>query len=257
MDASSIEDRVRLRSEAEAPWRGLRLAFFGGSVLSAGIGLLVSIPQLIGALNGAPGALALNDVAVNLGVDGGAVALFAWLFSQDWKARDRQMARLGREEGLSLCFVQLANGKKLQLGALRGSARVVVCAGTPSQVKDALDAAEEYKVELSRRGVLVVPLPIYEETEDGAQGVLAPPTKEDLRWRATPIQLEAWKAWFSQQLALTSKAKSDRGLYVSLRKDGRVRGSGMGRPPWAQLAVQLPPEEGAWAGMLDGMDGKV
>jgi hypothetical protein len=45
--------------------------------------------------------------------------------------------------------------------------------------------------------------------------------------------------------------------YVSLRKDGRVRGSGMGCPPWAALAAQLPPEEGIWTGLLDGMDGKV
>jgi hypothetical protein len=45
--------------------------------------------------------------------------------------------------------------------------------------------------------------------------------------------------------------------YVSLRKDGRVRGSGMGSPPWAIMAAQLPPEEGIWTGLLDGMDGRV
>lgn len=48
------------------------------------------------------------------------------------------MARLGREESLSACRVQLSNGKKLSLARLRGNARVVVCAGTHEQVRGAL-----------------------------------------------------------------------------------------------------------------------
>jgi hypothetical protein len=50
------------------------------------------------------------------------------------QARDKQMARLSREESLSMCGVELANGKRLPLASLRGSVRVVVCAGTNAQV---------------------------------------------------------------------------------------------------------------------------
>ena len=50
------------------------------------------------------------------------------------QARDKQMARLGREEALAACQVQLANGKRKSLASLRGFARVVVCAGTNAQV---------------------------------------------------------------------------------------------------------------------------
>ncbi len=63
----SLDDNVRLRSEAEAPFRSLRLVLYGFSVVSASIGTLISIPQLIGALNGAPNALAVDNVLQNIG----------------------------------------------------------------------------------------------------------------------------------------------------------------------------------------------
>ena len=64
------------------------------------------------------------------------------------------------------------------------------------------------------------------------------------RWKAQPLQLEEWKAWFKEQADLANAAL-DRGLYISLRLDGRVRGSGLGPPPWARLVAQLAPTEGA------------
>lgn len=45
--------------------------------------------------------------------------------------------------------------------------------------------------------------------------------------------------------------------YLSLRMDGRVRGSGVGYPPWNAFVAQLPPVKGMWSGLLDGMDGRV
>ena len=45
--------------------------------------------------------------------------------------------------------------------------------------------------------------------------------------------------------------------YLSLRLDGRVRGSGVGYPPWNAFVAQLPPVKGLWSGLLDGMDGRV
>ena len=39
--------------------------------------------------------------------------------------------------------------------------------------------------------------------------------------------------------------------------DGRVRGSGVGYPPWQAFVAQLPPLKGMWSGLLDGMDGRV
>ncbi|KAF5838442.1 hypothetical protein DUNSADRAFT_2836 [Dunaliella salina] len=254
---SDPNGQVRLRSEVEAPWRAVRFALFGFSAVSAGIGLLVNLPQLIGALGGARNAFGVEEIGTNIGINAAVVAVCAFLLSRDLKARDKQMARLGREEALASCQVQLANGKRKSLAALRGFARIVVCAGTNAQVAAAMEAAAPYKDELIRRGVLVVPAPIFESPSSPTGEPLPPPGPEDLRWRAMPLQMDRWKEWFEKQLSVSDKAVPDRGLYLSLRKDGRVRSSGMGGPPWALLAAQLPPEEGVFKGFLDGMDGRV
>jgi hypothetical protein len=73
---------------------------------------------------------------------------------------------------------------------------------------------------------------------------LPSPGKDELRWRAQALQPAAWREWFGAQLALAPNATPDRGLYVGLRLDGRVRASGMGQPPWARFAVELAPLEG-------------
>ncbi len=77
------------------------------------------------------------------------------------QAREKQLARLQREETLGALPIRLASGKSLTLGDLRGSARVVVAAGTPQQVAAAVAAAEPLREELVKRGVLLVPVPIY------------------------------------------------------------------------------------------------
>jgi hypothetical protein len=95
------QDRVRLRSEAEAPWRSLRLTLYGFSVASAGMGTLISIPQLIGALGSAPGALPVEQVLQNIGINVGAVSIFAFLFSRDWQVRGcfgRELLTLCKDE---------------------------------------------------------------------------------------------------------------------------------------------------------------
>jgi hypothetical protein len=55
------------------------------------------------------------------------------------------------------------------------------------------------------------------------------------------------------------QASSEKGLFLGLRLDGRVRASGQGPPPWARFAAELAPLEGddKWGGFLDGFDGKV
>jgi Low psii accumulation1 / Rep27 len=193
------EDRMRLRSEAEAPFRSLRLVLYGFSVVSASLATLISLPQLIGAVGGAPGALSIDTVLQNLAVNIGAITVRGWwvggasqqphlsrraaqavygvwllegtstgcqpycclvyqlwsclvatmhvnytcavlqvfglLFRSDWQARDKQLARLAREEKLASLQLQLANGKRLAVRDLQDSARCVVVAGTPRQVR--------------------------------------------------------------------------------------------------------------------------
>ncbi|KAG2435565.1 hypothetical protein HYH02_011859 [Chlamydomonas schloesseri] len=261
-----------MRAEAEAPFRSLRMVLSGFSVVSAGLGFLISIPQLIGALGGARSALPLEQVEQNIAINAVAVALFAYFFYQDWKAREKQIARLTREETLGALPIRLSSGKMLALNDLRGTARVVLAAGTRAQVAAALREAEPLRSELQKRGVLVVPLPIFDDTEAEAaaaaevaaaggpsRDTLPALTPEDQRWRAEPLRLADWKSWFEQQLSFSAKAKPENGLFVGLRLDGRVRSSGSGSPPWRRYALELAPLEGdkAWTGFFDGFDGRV
>lgn len=41
-----------------------------------------------------------------------------------------------------------------------------------------------------------------------------------------------------------ANATAEKGLYISLRLDGRVRASGTGSPPWQRLVRELPPNSG-------------
>ncbi|KIY99276.1 hypothetical protein MNEG_8687 [Monoraphidium neglectum] len=266
------DERVNMRAEAEAPFRTLRLVIFGFSVASAGVGTLISLPQLAGALNGGRNAMQVDDVLTNLAINIGAVTIFAFLFRQDWKAREKQLVRLGRESALASQRVLLANGKRRTLRDLQGTSRCVLLAGTPSQVAASLAAAEPYREQLLQRGVFIVPVPIFDEPasssgsggdeqqgqQQQAAATIPPLERGDLRWRGEAQQLQGYKQWFQDQLSFSSsKVTSDTGLYVGLRLDGRVRASGMGGAPWARMVAELAPLEGEskWAGMLDGFDG--
>lgn len=252
--AQLTESEIALRSEAEAPFRIVRLVFSGFFVVSASVAGLVGTTQLIGALGGARNALPLQDVVQGLAIDAGAIALFSFLFLRDKEARDKQIARISREERLGDLQLELGNKRTLRMQQLRSFVRPVIVAGSAEQVSAAIRAAEPFKDALVERGVLVIPVPCFEE--GGQQLDLPPLSPEDLRWRATPLRLQAWRDWFTEQSALAGKT-SDAGLYVGLRLDGRVRASGRGCPPWDVFAKQLPPASGMWTGFMDGFDGRM
>lgn len=63
------------------------------------------------------------------------------------------------------------------------------------------------------------------------------------RFRANPLRQDAWKSWFEEQMQL-AKASPEKGLYVGLRLDGRVRASGVGSPPFQRFVRELAPVTG-------------
>jgi len=246
-----------LRAEAEAPFRVFRIVIFGFSIISAGLATLFTIPQIIGTLAGGANAKSLVEVGGDLGINLGAVSLFSFLYKRDTDAREKQIARLLREDQLGDCQLQLSNNKVLRLTQLRSFSRPVMLVGTAEQVKEAVQAAERFKEELIDRGVLIIPLPVYGGSREDVD-VLCTLSKDDLRWKAAPVRMDEWKAWFDAQAKLAGKTGlGGQGLYVGLRLDGRVRASGVGSPNWAVFVGQLPKTEGLFGGFLDGMDGRV
>ena len=199
----------------------------------------------------------LEQSVKNVGIDFVCVALFLKLWSIDEEAKQKQMARIGREERLSGMKIELSNGKIVLMCELRGFARVVVFAGNEEYCRKSLDIAERFKEELLSKGVLVVPVPM----DDKAASNFPRPDDSkpnERKFRASAVnagQKNGWRDWVNEQKTVANIDK-DVGVFVGLRLDGRVRSSGKGIPPFDRFAAELPPVD-SWSGMLDGFDGKV
>ena len=83
--------------------------------------------------------------------------------------RQTKPAALGRYFG----------NKKLKVPKPGRSTAQVIVAGTQQQVEEAVDAAEPLREQLTERGVLIVPLPIFDEGGNGSSPKSLTP--EDMR----------------------------------------------------------------------------
>ncbi|XP_027366525.1 protein LOW PSII ACCUMULATION 1, chloroplastic isoform X2 [Abrus precatorius] len=253
--SSEISSTAKIRSEVLSPFRSVRMFFYIAFVASGALGGFVAISQLIGALANSSRASEIPDILKGLGIDVAAVSLFAFLYFRENKAKNAQVARLSREESLSNLKLRVDEKKIIPVSSLRGIARLVICAGPASFITESFKRSEPFTESLLDRGVLVVPFatdgnaPVleFDETEE-------PVTRRRRLWQLAPVYISEW--WLDEQKKLAG-VSSDSAVYLSLRMDGRVRGSGVGYPPWNALVAQLPPVKGIWTGLLDGMDGRV
>jgi len=250
-EKQEYSNNTKLRSEAQAPFRTFRTFVFGGLAAAAGLGTYFAVVRVAASLLHAPGAAALPVAAQDLGIDLAALAGCLLILKRDRAASEKQMARISREERLSSLQVELASGRMVRLKQLRGFARPVIVAGSTSAIEQHMAAAEPHKEALLARGVITVAVPL-----DGGCPVLPELAEGDTKWRAEACRTDKWKQWLSEQMT-SAKLAQDSTVYMSLRMDGRVRGSGKGCPPWDRLAVQLPPVSGMWSGIGDGFDGIV
>ena len=67
----------------------------------------------------------MHGTVQGLGIDAVGIAIFGFLLKRDLDARDKQIARMTREETLGSLQIELANKKTLRLAQLRQFARVV------------------------------------------------------------------------------------------------------------------------------------
>ncbi|KAI4326403.1 hypothetical protein MLD38_031724 [Melastoma candidum] len=255
-----ISSTAKIRSEVLSPFRSVRMFFYLAFMASGALGGLIATTQLIAALSNPARALDVPEIAKGLAIDFGAVAVFAFLFSRENSAKNAQLARLSREESLSNLKLRIDEKRIIPVSSLRGAARLVICAGPASFITEAFKLSEPYTKDLLERGVLVVPFPTdgntpsfeFDETEEMKDLT----SKRRRLWQLSPVYAAEWTGWLEEQKKLAG-VSSDSPVYLSLRLDGRVRGSGVGYPPWNAFVVQLPPVKGMWSGLLDGMDGRV
>lgn len=261
---------AKIRSEVLSPFRSVRMFFYLAFMASGTLGGLIALARLLPALSDAARAAGAADTLKGLGIDVAAVSLFAFLYSRESKAKDAQVARLAREERLSRLRLRVgaaegggAGSRPFTVSELRGTARLVIVAGPAEFVAESFRRSQPLLRELAERAVLAVPFATDGSTpelrldggdEDGVDDDVARRSKR--LWQLTPVYTTEWAQWLDDQKKLAG-VPSDSPVYLSLRMDGRVRGSGVGYPPWQAFVAQLPPVKGMWSGLLDGMDGRV
>ncbi|XP_077229894.1 LOW PSII ACCUMULATION-like protein isoform X2 [Tasmannia lanceolata] len=232
--------------------------FYLAFIASGSLGSLIATTQLISALTNSSKAAAIPEIAKGLGIDIGAVSVFAFLYLRENKSKNKQIARLSREENLSNLKLRVDQNKIISLSDLRGIARLVILAGPASFIMESFRLCKPFTDDLLDRGVLVVPFATdgempslkFEESEDVTN------VEKKKLWQLLPVYTSEWTKWLDEQKQMAN-VPLDAPVYISLRLDGRVRGSGVGYPPWNAFVAQLPPVKGLWSGLFDGMDGRV
>ncbi|KAK3193395.1 hypothetical protein Dsin_024705 [Dipteronia sinensis] len=240
---SQISSAAKIRSEVLSPFRSVRMFFYVAFIASGALGGLIATTQLIAALTNSATASAVPDILQGLGIDLGAVSLFAFLYYRENKAKNLQLARLSREERLSNLKLRVDEKRIISVNNLQGSARLVICAGPASFITESFKLSEPFTESLLERGVLVVsfatdgnaPSFQFEESEEMKEIT----TKRMRLWQLAPVYVSEWFKWLDEQKKLAG-VSVESPVYISLRLDGRVRGSGVGYPPWNAFVAQLP-----------------
>ncbi|KAG6533428.1 protein LOW PSII ACCUMULATION 1, chloroplastic-like [Zingiber officinale] len=259
--STEISSTAKIRSEVLSPFRTVRMFFYLVFIASGSLGGLISLAQLVPALGDTSRAANLPEMLKSFGIDLGAVLFFGSLYTRENNAKNAQIAKLSREESLSKLKLRVDDNKTISIGDLRGVARLVILAGPASYITDSFLRSKPYVEGLVERGVLIVPFatdgnaPTFEFEEIGDEDQKVDDRKKRL-WQLTPLYTSEWAKWVEEQKKLAN-VELGSPVYLSLRMDGRVRGSGVGYPPWNALVAQLPPVQGLWTGLLDGMDGRV
>ncbi|KAL5713005.1 Protein LOW PSII ACCUMULATION 1 [Ranunculus cassubicifolius] len=263
----SFRRDLKLISEVQAPFRGVRRFFYIAFSAAAGISTFFTIPRLFLAIKGGDGAPDLVETAGNGAINIGGLALFVALFIWDNKKEEEQLAQITRDETLSRLPLRLSTNRIVELVQLRDTVRPVILAGKKERVTKAIKNAERFRADLLKRGVLLIPvvwdedkkpkvekkgfglsakaatsLPsIGEDFETRAQSITAKSRlKTEARFKAEIVSSPEWERWIRDQ-QISEGVTPGEDVYVILRLDGRIRRSGKGMPDWEQIAKELPP----------------
>ncbi|XP_008800839.1 protein LOW PSII ACCUMULATION 1, chloroplastic isoform X1 [Phoenix dactylifera] len=260
---------LKLISEVQAPFRGVRRFFYVALTAAAGISMFFTVPRLLRAIKGGDDAPDIWETAGNAAINIGGIIVLVALFIWDNRKEEEQIAQISRDETLSRLPVRLSTNRIVELVQLRDTARPVILAGNKETVSRAIEKAERFRTELLKRGVLLIPviwgdyrrtsvekkgfgLPskaaasvpsIGEDFEKRTQSIVAKTRlKSEVRFKAEIVSPNEWQRWIRDQQKSEGVTPGD-DVYIILRLDGRVRRSGKGMPDWQQIVKELPPLE--------------
>ncbi|PWA92269.1 tetratricopeptide repeat (TPR)-containing protein [Artemisia annua] len=259
---------LKLISEVQAPFRGVRKFFYVAFTAAAGISLFFTLPRLFFAIQGGEGAPDIFATTQNAAINIAGIVVFVALYIWDNKKEEEQLAQITRNETLSRLPLRLSTNRVVELVQLRDTARPVILAGNKESVTTAMQKAERFRLELLNRGVILVPviwgekesqiekrgfggpkkaaaaLPsVGEDFETRAQSITAKTKlKSEIRFKAEVVSPGEWERWIKEQQKSEGVTPGE-DVYIILRLDGRVRRSGRGLPDWNQILKELPPME--------------
>lgn len=165
--------------------------FYVAFIASGSLGGLIAASRLIGALANPSRAAEVTEIIKDLGIDAGAVSIFAFLYYRENNAKNAQVARLSREETLSNLKIRVDEKRILPLSAFRGIARLVILAGPASFIEESFKLSQPFSESLLDRAVLVVPF-----VTDGKSVNLEFQEIDDAKrkrlWQLAPIYAADW-----------------------------------------------------------------
>ncbi|CAM6090303.1 unnamed protein product [Calypogeia fissa] len=265
----SFRRDLKLISEVQAPFRGVRKFFYLAFALGAGIATLFTVPRLILALQGGEGAPSALGTSQNLAINLGGIAVSVALFIWDNKKEEEQIARISRDETLSRLPLRLQTNRIVELSQIRENTRPVIVAGKKEAVTKAMQQAQRCREDLLKRGVLVIPIvwssekvepikkrgfgssekpsppsspaPVGDDFEKRAADAAAKAIiQAERKFKAEAVSPAEWERWIRDQQQ-SEGVTPGTDVFIVLRLDGRIRKSGRGMPDWQDLINELPP----------------
>ncbi|CAI0460222.1 unnamed protein product [Linum tenue] len=192
----SFRRDLKLISEVQAPFRGIRRFFYVAFTAAAGISMFLTIPRLVRALQGGDGAPDLLGTAGNAAVNVGA----------------------GKKDTVSLA-IQKAERFRTDL-VRRGVLLVPVILGEGRE-----PAVEKKGFGATRNAAAALPS-IGEDFEKRTQSVVTKSKlKAEIRFKAEVVSPSEWERWIRDQ-QISEGVTPGEDVYIIMRLDGRVRRSG-------------------------------
>ncbi|CAN1859390.1 Protein LOW PSII ACCUMULATION 1, chloroplastic [Linum perenne] len=207
----SFRRDLKLISEVQAPFRGVRRFFYLAFIAAAGISTFFTVPRLVRAILGGDGAPDLLETAGNTLVNIGA----------------------GKKETVNLA---VKKAERFRTELLKRGVLLVPVIWDESRRSE----IEKKGFGTSRKAAAALPS-IGEDFEKRTQSVIAmSKLKAEIRFKAEVVSPAEWERWIRDQQKSEGVTPGE-DVYLILRLDGRVRRSGRGIPEWPEILKELPP----------------
>jgi len=276
--------KQRLREEVESPFRQVRFFGFASTAGSAMVALYFSALSVVKAnIMNDPDSLqnAIEGSAINLA----GVVVCSVLAAREWRIGEANLQRIAKGGAIARLQVmapaitttseeeeQKLKQKRRTLSEYRRNARVLIAAGGPEYIatlarsltSDQFEDTNDIPEKLQDVDVVVVPVlldskrQVSFDTQEFWKSVEAQEGDRNFDIsRATnavafPVGAGAWTDCLASEIETAQKQKFDwlqKGLTITLKKNGKVLRRATGQPQWGYLIGAMETLDGSKFGM--------